>query len=252
MANEIITLEFKPNLAGIQQAENHLQALAARFQIALSSAYAGAAQGANLGANLAVGGGGGGGGGAGGGGAGGTPNPGGQGAPGGGGGGTPAPGGGPPGNPGGSPPTPGFFSQIGSSALQGAGGAISGANPALVASPMALGVSGGLGALSGAAGGVAQKIPVIGDYLALGVKAFEQGIMTPIERTAGEVSGIVGQMARYGFEVSDDDISNFSKERLIANRRQFKAERRATRVTYEDALSNPLQAVSYSLSALGI
>lgn len=252
MADETIVLKFQPDPAGLIQAQRLLEQLANNFGVALQAAFDQAVQNGTV---PAVPGGAGRGGGAGGGGANGTPNPGGQGTPGGGGAGGQGGaggGGGPSGNPAGSPPTPGFFGQMGGAALTGGGGAIGGANPALVGSPVALSMVGGVGAASGAAGFVANKVPVIGDYLALGVKAFEQGVFTPIERTAGEVSGIVGQMARYGFEVSDEDIANFSKERLIANRRQFKAERRATRVTYEDALANPLQAISFSLSSLGI
>lgn len=247
MPAEIITLQFKPDLAGIQQAENHLQALAARFQIALSSAYAGAAaSNANFnGPTPGGGGGGGGGGGAGGGGANGSPNPGGRGI-----------------RAGwgtvddlqssSSVQSPSLRGQFGQAIASGAGAGVSGANTALVGSPTALGVAAGLGGLQGAAGLVAQKVPVIGDFLALGVRAIGEAAKAPAESAAAEVAGIVGQMSYYGFSVSDEDIKTFAQERGIAHRRRYKDYQRAYRVAYPEALGEPLQAASFSLSVLGL
>lgn len=141
---------------------------------------------------------------------------------------------------------------MGNAISNGIGSSLAGTDTALVGSPGILGVKAALGAGQGFSSFLGN-IPGIGGALAgageLGLKAFERGIFSPIEQAAGEVSGIVGQMSRYGFEVSDEDISSFAQERLVAARRQFKASRRATRLTYEAGIIGSAQ---YSLSALGI
>ena len=249
---EIITLQFKPDLAGIQQAENHLQALAARFHAALATAYAGAANGANVMVNVPQGrggiGGGGGGGGAGGGGAGGAPNPG--GAP-------PTPGGGPP------PPTPTpadtnaeRLAAIAKGAARGFGSGINSMSPMTspYGSPGATALAGGFGAVEGAigaAGAAFGPLGAVGGALAVAqFRAFERDVRAPIEKTGEEVADIVGSLERHGISVSDESIRGFVKARNVANRREYEGKKRAYRLSQETGVI--WGSLSSVLSGIGL